>query len=49
MGILLVAGGGVSLILPETLHEHLPQTLEDAEKIKTKEDFGLGKYLFKQF
>lgn len=33
MGVLLVTGGVVSLLLPETLHQHLPQTLEDGEKM----------------
>lgn len=31
MGILLNLGGVFSLLLPETLHQHLPQTLEEGE------------------
>ncbi|KAJ3635442.1 hypothetical protein MTP99_008350 [Tenebrio molitor] len=32
MGTMLVMGGACSLLLPETLNQHLPQTLQDAEK-----------------
>lgn len=32
MGGMLVAGGACSWLLPETLNQRLPQTLEDAEK-----------------
>ncbi len=31
MGGLMVAGGICALMLPETLHQHLPQTLEEGE------------------
>lgn len=31
MGGLMVAGGLCALTLPETLHQHLPQTLEEGE------------------
>lgn len=34
MGIMLMFGGLCSLLLPETLKQHLPQTLEDGEKTK---------------
>lgn len=37
MGAMLMVGGVCSLLLPETLNAHLPQTLEDAEQ--TKLDF----------
>lgn len=39
MGALLVAGSVASLLLPETLNQHLPQTLEDGEKMGLDTDF----------
>lgn len=35
MGGLMVAGGMCALMLPETLHHHLPQTLEEGELFGT--------------
>lgn len=33
MGAMLIMGGACSLLLPETLNRHLPETLEDAEQM----------------
>lgn len=33
MGTMLIMGGTCSLLLPETLNQHLPESLDDAEEI----------------
>jgi MFS transporter, OCT family, solute carrier family 22 (organic cation transporter), member 4/5 len=43
MGGLMVAGGVCALMLPETLHQHLPQTLEEGEQFGR--DFGPRQWL----
>lgn len=43
MGALMVAGGLSALTLPETLHQHLPQTLEEGENFG--KDFGYQQWL----
>ncbi|XP_032777660.2 beta-alanine transporter [Daphnia magna] len=43
MGGLMVAGGLCALTLPETLHQHLPQTLEEGELFG--KDFGYKQWL----
>ena len=43
MGGLMVAGGAFALMLPETLHQHLPQTLEEGELFG--KEFGYRQWL----
>ena len=43
MGGLMVVGGLFALTLPETLHQHLPQTLKEGESFG--KDFGWRQWL----
>ena len=43
MGGLMVVGGLFALVLPETLHQHLPQTLQEGESFG--KDFGWRQWL----
>ena len=43
MGGLMVVGGLFALMLPETLHQHLPQTLNEGETFG--KDFGWRQWL----